>query len=205
MPSRYVLLDRDGTINVEREYLSDPDQVELLHHAARGIQEMGRLGLGVIVVTNQSGIGRGLFDLNRLAAIHERLLELLDAEGARLDDIVYCPHLPDDGCGCRKPLTGMVEEAARRHGFSAAESFVVGDKPCDIDLGRAIGATTFLVRTGYGWRHALDAGIQPDYVVDDLWQAARLMAEFMGIEPSSPTAASPVRRISGVRRPPQKL
>ena len=101
MPNRYVLLDRDGTINVEREYLSDPDQVELLHHAARGIQEMSRLGLGVIVVTNQSGIGRGLFDLDRLAAIHQRLRDLLAAEGARLDDIVYCPHSADglDGGG----------------------------------------------------------------------------------------------------------
>jgi D-glycero-D-manno-heptose 1,7-bisphosphate phosphatase len=177
MPKRYVLLDRDGTINVEREYLSDPDQVELLHHAARGIQEMGRLGLGVVVVTNQSGIGRGFFDLDRLAAIHQRLGELLAAEGARLDDIVYCPHLPDEGCGCRKPLPGLVEEAARRHGFSADEAYLVGDKPCDVELGRAIGATTFLVRTGYGWRHALDATVEPHYVADDLWQAARIMAE----------------------------
>jgi D-glycero-D-manno-heptose 1,7-bisphosphate phosphatase len=173
--NRFVLLDRDGTINVERHYLSDPDQVELVPNAAEGLAELKRLGLGVIVVTNQSGVGRGIFDEARLNEIHDRLRQVLRASGVELDGIVSCTHRPDEGCGCRKPLPGLVEAAAREHGFSPKESFVIGDKPCDVDLGRAVGATTLLVRTGYGGRYATDAAVQPDYVVDDLLHAARVI------------------------------
>jgi D-glycero-D-manno-heptose 1,7-bisphosphate phosphatase len=173
---RFVLVDRDGTINVDRHYLSNPDQVELLPNAAEGLAELKRLGLGVVVVTNQSGVGRGLFDENRLNEIHARLREILYASGVELDGIVCCTHRPDEGCGCRKPLPGLVEAAAREHGFAPQDSFVIGDKPCDIDLGRAVGATTFLVRTGYGAHYATDAALQPDYIVDDLLHAARMIS-----------------------------
>ena len=104
MLQRFVVLDRDGTINVERHYLSHPDQVELIANAALGLAALNTLGLGLIVVTNQSGVGRGMFDVARLDAIHARLRDLLAAEGVRLDGIYYCPHLPDAGCRCRKPL-----------------------------------------------------------------------------------------------------
>ncbi|MGH7193860.1 MAG: D-glycero-alpha-D-manno-heptose-1,7-bisphosphate 7-phosphatase [Candidatus Saccharimonadales bacterium] len=180
MHHRFVLLDRDGTINVERHYLSDPEQVELLPNAARGLASMSELGLGLIVVTNQSGVGRGLFDATRLDEIHARLRELLAAEGVRLDGIFYCPHLPEQGCRCRKPLAGLVENAAREFGFRPEECFVVGDKPCDLELGRAIGATTFLVRTGYGSGVAVEIAAQADYVVEDLWQAAQAIDHLLG-------------------------
>lgn len=173
---RFVLVDRDGTINVERHYLSHPDQVELLPNAAEGLAELKRLGLGVVVVTNQSGVGRGLFDENQLNDIHARLRQILQASGVELDGIVCCTHRPDEGCDCRKPLPGLVEAAAREHGFAPQDSFVIGDKPCDIDLGRAVGATTLLVRTGYGAHYATDASVQPDFVVDDLLHAARMIS-----------------------------
>lgn len=179
MSQRFVLLDRDGTINVERHYLSHPDQVELIRNAARGLAALSQLGLGLIVVTNQSGVGRGLFDIARLDEIHARLRELLAAEGVRLDGIVYCPHLPEDGCRCRKPLAGLVEDAARDHGFRPEECFVIGDKPCDIELGRTIGATTFLVRTGYGSQVAAENTALADYVVDDLWDAAQVIGRLL--------------------------
>lgn len=172
---RFVLLDRDGTINVERHYLSDPDQVELLPNAAQGLAELKRLGLGLVIVTNQSGVGRGLFDEARLGQIHDRLRALLQASGVEIDGIASCTHRPDEGCGCRKPLPGLVEAAAREHGFSPAASFVVGDKACDVDLGRAVGATTLLVRTGYGAHYATDAAVNPDFIVDDLLHASRLI------------------------------
>lgn len=176
---RYVLLDRDGTINVDRHYLSDPEQVELLPHSAEGLAELQRLGLGLVVLTNQSGVGRGLFDELRLGQIHDRLQELLRQRGVELDAIMACTHRPDEGCHCRKPLPGLAEIAARERGFSAAQSFVIGDKPCDIELGAALGATTFLVRTGYGGQYATDANVQPHFVVDDLLHAARIIAQLV--------------------------
>ncbi|HUY31283.1 MAG TPA: HAD family hydrolase [Pirellulales bacterium] len=176
---RFVLLDRDGTVNVEKHYLSDPDQVELIPHAARGLAEMARLGLGLVVVTNQSAIGRGLFDRARLDQIHERLGELLRAEGVRLDGVYVCPHLPQDECRCRKPRPRLVELAAGDLGFRASDAFMIGDKRCDIELGRAVGATTFLVRTGYGVEAEADESLRPDYLVDDLWRASQVIGSLL--------------------------
>jgi D-glycero-D-manno-heptose 1,7-bisphosphate phosphatase len=110
---RFVVLDRDGTIIVERHYLSDPAGVELLPRVASGLQHLSALGLGVVVVTNQSGVGRGLFDTTRLALIHQQLCVLLAAEGIHLDGIYFCPHIPADDCACRKPRTGLLERAAQ--------------------------------------------------------------------------------------------
>ena len=175
MSRRFVLLDRDGTIIVERHYLSKPEQVELLPGAVEGLKQMTELGYGLAVVTNQSGVGRGYFDLAALHAIHERLHELLAVEGVKLDGLYYCPHLPEDICDCRKPAVGMLLRAAAELSFRPEESVVVGDKACDVDLGRAVGATTVLVRTGYGARQEAE-GTAADYVVDDLRGAAGILS-----------------------------
>lgn len=163
---RFVLIDRDGTINVEKHYLSDPDQLELYPGAGAAIRRLNQAGYGVAVITNQSGIARGYFDLATLDRIHARLGELLAAEGARVDGIYLCPHGPDDDCACRKPLPGMVEQAVAEHGFDPAQAVMIGDKEMDVELGHAVGATTFLVRTGHGAKAV--AGSRADHVVDDL-------------------------------------
>lgn len=181
-PKRFVLLDRDGTIIKERHYLSDPQQVELLAGAASGLRQMQEMGLGAIAVTNQSGIGRGFFDEKRLWEIHQRMLELLTAESVFLEDIYFCPHTPADNCSCRKPLSGLVEQAAEKYGFNPQDSFVIGDKPCDIELGQRVGAITFLVRTGYGAEVAANQTLAPDYVVDDLLEAARIIERLIALE-----------------------
>ncbi len=181
-PKRFVLLDRDGTIIKERHYLSDPQQVELLAGAASGLRQMQEMGLGAIAVTNQSGIGRGFFDEKRLWEIHQRMLELLTAESVFLEDIYFCPHTPADNCSCRKPLSGLVEQAAEKYGFNPQDSFVIGDKPCDIELGQRVGAITFLVRTGYGAEVATNQTVAPDYVVDDLLEAARIIDRLIALE-----------------------
>src|SRR5271166_4576848 len=111
-PPRFVALDRDGTIIVERQYLSDPEAVELLPGAAAGLRTMRNLGLGLVVVTNQSAVGRGYFDLARLDEIHGRLRELLAGEDVTIDGIYVCPHTPEDGCRCRKPLPILLKRAA---------------------------------------------------------------------------------------------
>ena len=176
----FVAVDRDGTVIVERHYLSDPARVELIPGAASGLRALQRAGLGLVVLTNQSAIGRGFFDHERLAAIHRRMGELLADEGVQLDGIYYCPHVPDEGCACRKPRTGLLERAARELDFLPAESFVIGDKACDMDLGRRAGAVTLLVRTGYGADAANDASLAPDHVVDGLEHAARIITELAG-------------------------
>lgn len=172
---RFVLIDRDGTLNVEKHYLSDPDQLELYPGAAAALRRLREAGYGIVVVTNQSGIARGYFDLARLEQIHDRLRALLAAEGASVDGIYLCPHGPDDDCTCRKPLPGMVEQAVAEHGFDPARAIMIGDKEVDVDLGKAVGAATILVRTGHGRTYAETS--KADYVVDDLAAAVSLILE----------------------------
>lgn len=177
---RFVILDRDGTVIVERHYLSDPDGVELIDGAGAALRRLGDLGFGLVVVTNQSGVGRGLFSPERLEEIHARLEALLAVEGVHLAGIYSCLHHPDVGCACRKPRTGLLERAARELGFEPSRAFVVGDLASDVDLGRAVGATTVLVRTGHGSRE-IEAGlVRPDHVVEDLSEAAELIERLAG-------------------------
>jgi D-glycero-D-manno-heptose 1,7-bisphosphate phosphatase len=182
-PRRFVLLDRDGTITVERNYLSDPDQVELLPQVGAGLRRMTQTGLGLIVVTNQSGIARGFFDEQRLEEIHARMNQLLNAEGVQLDGIYFCPHTPEGDCECRKPRPGMVQRAAADFGFDPKQCFVIGDKPCDIDLGHAVGATTLLVRTGYGAEVESAGQSTAHEIVDDLLAAAAKIEQLLAIGP----------------------
>lgn len=184
---RFVLLDRDGTIIVERHYLSNPSGVELTPGAARGLRQLREMGLGLAVITNQSAIGRGFFDEARLELIHRRLCKLLAAEGVYLDGIYFCPHTPDDGCSCRKPKTGLVEMAAQELDFDPQDCFVVGDNACDIELGQRVGATTFLVRTGYGAQVTAEGAANPDYVVDDLRDVAQVIERLLAADEATVT------------------
>lgn len=169
---KFVVLDRDGTLIYERHYLSEVAQVELLPGAIEGLKQFVAMGWRLVVVTNQSGIARGYFDADRLGQIHARLRSLLAAEGIALAGIYHCPHRPDADCGCRKPAPGMLHRAAEDLDFDPSQCIVIGDKPCDIELGQAVGATTVLVRTGYGAEVAAQGTAQPDYVVQDLRDAA---------------------------------
>jgi D-glycero-D-manno-heptose 1,7-bisphosphate phosphatase len=170
-----AVLDRDGTIVVERHYLSDPEELELLPGAAAALRRLSQIGLGLVVITNQSAVGRGILNTERLETIHARLRKILAEENVTLDGIYFCPHLPEDDCPCRKPKTALLEQAARELDFDPAESFVIGDKECDVELGRRVGATTLLVRTGYGNDLAHDASVRPDHVVADLSEGARVV------------------------------
>jgi D-glycero-D-manno-heptose 1,7-bisphosphate phosphatase len=177
---QFVVLDRDGTIIVERDYLSDPCQIEFLPGAVRGLRVMLEMGLGLVLVTNQSAVGRGFFDEAHLDLIHRQLCELLKAEGIQLEGIYFCPHTPEDDCSCRKPKPGLIERAAKELDFDLQASFVIGDKSADIELGRRVRATTFLVRTGYGTEFIGDPAVNPDYVADDLWAAAQIIRGLLG-------------------------
>ncbi|HEY1016602.1 MAG TPA: HAD family hydrolase [Herpetosiphonaceae bacterium] len=173
-----VFLDRDGTVNVEVNYLSDPGQAVLEAGVAAAIGRLNRAGLPVVVVTNQSGIGRGYYGEADMHAVNRRLAELLAAEGARIDAWYWCPHHPDvtGPCACRKPGTGMFEQAARELDLDLARSWMVGDKPLDVAAGLAAGCRPILVTTGYGAakRGEIAPGVP---VADGLGAAAELILE----------------------------
>ena len=172
-----VILDRDGTIVREEHYLASPCQLSLLENASAGLQMLANSGLTMVVVTNQSGVGRGFFTEQDLALVHHRLVEMLLEEGVVLDGIYHCPHSPAIGCSCRKPGTLLVNQAAEEHDFDPALSYYVGDKECDVELGRRAGGTAVLVRTGYGRELEREGDHTAQFVADDLLQAARYIVE----------------------------
>jgi D-glycero-D-manno-heptose 1,7-bisphosphate phosphatase len=171
-----VFLDRDGTIAEEVGYLNHASRFRMFPFVAEAIQRLNEARLPVIVVTNQSGIGRGYFPESLVHTVNELMTRQLAAAGAKLDAIYYCPHTSAEKCRCRKPNTGMLDRAAREHALDLHRSFVVGDRYGDVKLARNAGAQSVLVRTGYGegelaW-HAAKWTVPPDFVAEDLAQAA---------------------------------
>lgn len=175
MRRRFVIVDRDGTINVERHYLSNPDDLELLPGVGSGLRRLRALGLGIVVATNQSAIARGFFDRTRLDEIHDRLRLLLFEEGIELDGIYVCPHHPKDHCRCRKPAPGLIEQAIGRHGFDSKMSYMIGDKSSDIGCGQGVGAFTILVQPGGASESPHEVEAVPDAVVANLDEASKLI------------------------------
>lgn len=173
-----VFLDRDGTINQEVGYIRDLKNLALIPGAAEAIRNLNQLGIPVVVVTNQSGVARGYYPESWMEQLHGRLKELLAAEGAELDGVYYCPHLPDGevaeysfDCDCRKPEPGMLEQAAQELHLDLSRSFMIGDKATDIDVGLRVGCKTILLRSGYGeqvlkgeYQHIPES----DYISDSL-------------------------------------
>lgn len=157
---RNVLLDRDGTVVEECHYLCDPDQVRLTSGAGPALAGLARAGCRLFLVTNQSGLGRGYFTQGQYQSVQDRLADLLRPHGAVLTATVMCPHSPDAGCLCRKPLPGLWEELRQQHALAAAQSVMVGDKAADIEFARSCGlATSILVLTGHGQQAAAEMGL----------------------------------------------
>jgi D-glycero-D-manno-heptose 1,7-bisphosphate phosphatase len=154
---RAVFLDRDGTINVEKEYLHRPEDLELIDDVAQAISQLNRAGFLVIVVTNQSGVARGYFSVDDVNRLHQVMQQRLADQGAHIDAYYLCPHHPDKGldayrfdCECRKGKPGMLLQAAVEWDIDLSDSFMVGDKESDLLAGIAAGCRPFLVATGYG-------------------------------------------------------
>jgi D-glycero-D-manno-heptose 1,7-bisphosphate phosphatase len=171
-----VFLDRDGTIAEEVGYLNHTSRFRVFPFVAEAIRRLNEAGFPVVVVSNQSGVGRGYFPESLVQTVNELMKAQLAASGARIDAIYYCPHTSADNCDCRKPKAGMLERAAREHSLDLPRSFVVGDRYGDIELARHARARGILVRTGYGegelaW-HSAKWPSQPDFVAEDLSNAA---------------------------------
>ncbi len=147
---RAIFLDRDGTILNERGYLSDPQKMFFYPTVYAGLKALQKAGYLLIVVSNQSGVGRGYFSLSQLKKINAAFKKRLAAKGIRISDIYFCPHLPDAGCECRKPNPGMVRAAVKKWKIDPRESYVIGDQLRDVQLARNVGARGVLVLTGAG-------------------------------------------------------
>lgn len=183
-----VFLDRDGTVNRDTGYVRTPEELELLPGAVEAVTRLNQAGARVVLLTNQSGIGRGLLTAEGLDAIHAKLRLLLEAGGARLDAIYYCPHHPDDGCRCRKPQPGLVERAIAELSLDPSGLvYVVGDQRRDVELAREIGARSVLVMTGPASLETMMAlqadGPLPDRVADGLGQAVAWIIQDVRLRP----------------------
>ena len=174
--TRAIFIDRDGTINVEKGYLTVPGQVKFEDGSPQAIAIANQLGLKVIVISNQSGVARGLMTTEQVEEVNARLVSMLNELGARVDAIYYCPHHPDFDrdlrCNCRKPDIGMLLRAKDEFNIDLSSSFVVGDKWSDVKCGQNAGAITSMVMTGYGkedYQKCIDDGIKIDYLAENLY------------------------------------
>ena len=170
LPRPAVFIDRDGTLIRDADYLSSVDDLEVFEYSAEALRMLKECGFLVMVVTNQSGIGRGLLTENEMHSVNDAIQLAL---GGVIDAFYFCPHRPGDGCVCRKPATGMIEQAAGDFEIDLANSWFVGDKKSDIETGFAAGTGTALVLTGYGESELKELDRMPDIVAGDLLAAAR--------------------------------
>ena len=151
MQTKLVILDRDGTINQDSDdYVKSADEWLALPDALEAIARLNHAGWRVVVASNQSGLGRGLFDVAALNDMHAKMHKLLAAAGGRIDAVFYCPHSPEETCNCRKPLPGLFEQIGERYGMDLTGVNAVGDSLRDLQAGAAVGCTTHLVYTGKG-------------------------------------------------------
>ena len=152
MNIKLVILDRDGTINrASDEFIKSPEEWQALPGALEAIGRLNHAGYHVVVTTNQSGLGRGILDMAALNAVHAHMARQLAQHGARVDAVFFCPHAPDEGCTCRKPAPGLLEQVAARYGQSLQGVPCIGDSLRDLQAGAALGCQPHLVCTG---RHA---------------------------------------------------
>jgi D-glycero-D-manno-heptose 1,7-bisphosphate phosphatase len=175
---KLVILDRDGTINVDSPgFVKSPAEWQPIPGSLEAIARLHQADYRVVVATNQSGIGRGLFDTQALFAIHDKLQRALGQVGGRIDAFFFCPHKADDGCRCRKPQPGMLIEVARRFNVPIEDVIMVGDSRKDLDAAVAAGARPALVLTGNGAK-TQEAGNLPrgTAVYADLAAVARQLA-----------------------------
>ncbi|MBT8444684.1 MAG: D-glycero-beta-D-manno-heptose 1,7-bisphosphate 7-phosphatase [Gammaproteobacteria bacterium] len=175
-----VILDRDGVINRDSvHFVKTPAEWVPIPGSIEAIAALGRAGYTVTIASNQSGLGRGLFDRRALRAMHRKLRKLVSAAGGHVDRIVVCPHGPEDGCACRKPKPGLLYRLGRRYGADLVDTPVIGDSLRDLEAAASVGARPILVRTGNGRKteQALCGTFATIEVYDDLAAAAKVLVK----------------------------
>jgi lipopolysaccharide heptosyltransferase II len=194
-----VFLDRDGTLNYDPGYLKSASELKLLPGVGPALARLKAAGARLVVVTNQSGVGRGLLTLKDLEAVHARLEGLLEQDDAALDAIYFCPHHPDDECRCRKPARGMVDRAASELQLDLRRSYLIGDHARDIQLAKAVGAKSVLVTSGRVDEQAINMlraeQAMPDMITSSMAQAVDwILKDVVGTQASKTTSASTIER-----------
>lgn len=178
---RAIFLDRDGVINTLRPtHVTAWSEFQFLPGALEAIRELSLLGWPIVVATNQSAVARGLLSPHGLSEIHRRMVAQVENAGGRIDLIVHCPHMPEDECVCRKPGTGLFQEAAERLNVDLTESYFVGDSPTDLDAARTLGMTFVLVRSGLGAKSLAQQPVlatQADWLADTIAEAVQWILE----------------------------
>jgi D-glycero-D-manno-heptose 1,7-bisphosphate phosphatase len=182
-----VFFDRDGTLNEDVDFLSHPDQLRIILGAIEAVGKVNHSGMAACIISNQSGIARGVFTESDLVPVHERLTREFAAGGARFDRIDYCPHHPTAGlppyridCDCRKPKPGMLLRAAEHLDLDLSRSFVIGDKLIDVQAGQTVGARGILVLTGYGLSSMAEcraSGVTPAFIAPTVREAVDFIME----------------------------
>lgn len=167
-----IFIDRDGTVMRDVDYCGDPKEVEVFEGAAAALGQLKARGYKIIMITNQSGIGRGYFDEPAYREVEKEVVRQLGA--GVIDATYFCPHSSEQTCACRKPAPGMVLQAAQDHAIHLARSYFIGDKDSDVECGRRAGTKTILLSTGYGKSAKQDA---PDAVAGDLPAAVRFILD----------------------------
>jgi D-glycero-D-manno-heptose 1,7-bisphosphate phosphatase len=176
-----VFMDRDGTINEEVGYLDNINKLVIYPQTFAAVRKINELGMISVVITNQSGVARGIFTEDLVAEVHRRIQEALKERGAHIDAFFYCPHHPSEGqapyrqlCTCRKPEAGMIITAAKEMDIDLQQSYMIGDTLKDMEAGVKAGAKGVLVRTGYGREQEKELAsfpIKPAYIADDILEA----------------------------------
>jgi len=167
--SKAVFLDRDGTLNEDPGYINDPDKMKLLPGVGPALRSLKDAGFLLVVVSNQSGVGRGIISPEVLPRIHARMDELLAASGVRIDHYSLCTHRPEEGCPCRKPSPKLILDAAQAYGIDPGRSYMVGDKIVDLEAGKNAGVRAVaLVRTGHGLETEASHGALAEFIGNDL-------------------------------------
>lgn len=175
-PHIEIFLDRDGTIIRDKDYLSHPDQVELEDNALSGLQEMSLLNAKLIVISNQSGVGRGYFNVASVNAANLRVDQLLKDGGVEIDGWFFCPHVPSDKCDCRKPEVGMVEQWRSQFNLRPDKSFVIGDKISDVEVALKIGGIGILIKKNISAKLLTS---EKYFVARDLLEAANIVKKLV--------------------------
>lgn len=158
-----VFLDRDGTIIKNVPYLNDPERIEFLPYVLEGLKILISNGFNLFIVTNQSGVSRGFIKLKELEEIHKRIKNILKKEGIKIKDIVYCPHLPENNCNCRKPKTGLIEILIKKYKIDLKKSYLIGDKDEDILLAKNMGIKSISVSD--------KINVEPDFIAKNFKEA----------------------------------
>ena len=172
---RFVFLDRDGVINEDRcDYIGSWEEFAFLPKAKEGLALLNEAGYGVVIISNQAGIGKGKVSRINVVDINRRMVGEIEETGGKIHGVYICPHRPDEDCRCRKPQTGMLKEAVKKFNIDVKESFFVGDSPSDIEAGRRLGCRTILIESEKVAAETI-AALKPGWKVTSLREAAEVI------------------------------